>query len=277
MTMTIDWSTKAAVREAAIDLRKKYDALDWSANIDDLIERSGLSQGRYSPYQGVGWSFIDFVKNTRKRVQALLSVKENVVLLSTDIHQAREAFAKGHELGHSALPWHREILYICDEHDLRADTRAQMEWEANLFSSEVLLPTPLLPLIYSQYPTSMETVLQLRSLTQASIESCAVAYANNHPRRCVLLILEETKNSTGEPQLKVAKKVVSESASRSVLGTLDKGYVFPKNHVLYTQSRADKVSSTRIHFDNPGNGPPQYEVSILNNQFRVLALIFEKE
>lgn len=275
--MSIDWSTKAAIRAAAVELRRKHDALDWNANIDHLLERSGLAQGRYSPYLGTGWSFIDFVKNTNKRVKALLSVKENVVLLATDIHQAREAFAKGHELGHSALPWHREILYVCDEHDLATDTRAQMEWEANTFSSEVLFPEPLLPSIYRLYPTSMETVLQLRSLTQVSIESCAVTYVGNHPRRCVLLILENSKAADGEPQLKVARKVVSPSASRSVLGTLDKGYIFSKHHVLYTHSRGDSVSTTQVAFKNPGNGPPRYEVSLLNNQYRVLALLFEGE
>src|SRR5262245_2480889 len=133
--MAVDWSTEEEVRRVARQLRKRHGALDWRVGVDDLIERNGLAQGKYD--YGDSW-FRRLISGVAKKVKALLSVKDNVILVAPDLHYAKEPFAKGHELGHSELSWHREILYVCDEHDLHPDTQAQMEWEANTFSSEVL-------------------------------------------------------------------------------------------------------------------------------------------
>lgn len=270
--MAPDFSSKVAVIKAAIALRKKHGALEWSASVDQLIERHGLSQGRWSPTRDK-WSLARAIAEVGKKVKALISLKESVILVADDLHQAREAFAKGHELGHGTLEWHREILYVCDEHDLSAKARAQMEWEANAFSGEILFPTPLMEKVYAQYPTSMETVLQLRSWTGASIESCAFAYVERHPGKCVLLTLDSAKNTAGRPELLVKGKCVSKAASKSRLGSLQREQKFSAEHVLYTNSRGDGVAETQLHFaDEPLK---HYKVSVLNNQYRVIALIFD--
>lgn len=271
--MTVDYSKEKVVRAASIELRKKHSALDWSAKVDDLIRLEGLEQGTYSPTRD-RFSLASAIRAVQKSVKALISVKDQVILMSEDLHHAKEAFAKGHELGHSTLEWHREILYICDEHDLNQSTRDQMEWEANTFASEVLLPEPLMAKLYGQYATSMDTVLHLRNLSGASIESCAIAFANHHPGVCVLLILAPTQDKDGKPQLSIKNKVVSRAAVKSSLGSLIKVQDFPAEHVLYTSSRGDGVGSSLIHMKSD---PPtkKYKVSTLNNKYRVMALCYE--
>lgn len=111
--MTVDYRSKQQIRDASIALRKKHGALDWSAKVDDLIKLEGLDQGRYSPVMRDRWSLASVIHAAAKKVKALLSLKEQVILVSDDLHYAREAFAKGHELGHSTLPWHREIPPCC--------------------------------------------------------------------------------------------------------------------------------------------------------------------
>lgn len=271
--MTVDYRLQQQIREASVDLRKKHNALDWSAKVDDLIKLEGLDQGRYSPLRD-RWSLASVIHAAAKKVKALLSLKEQVILVSEDLHPAKEAFAKGHELGHSTLPWHREILYICDEHDLNPSTRDQMEWEANRFSSDILLPVPLLEKVYIQYPTSMDTVLLLREWSGASIESCAFAFALNHPRKCVLLTLEEITDQNGTKQLTIRNKAVSQPAVKSPLGSLTREQNFSTEHVLYRTSRGSGVGSSEVSMVNDPS-KKKYKVSTFNNQYRVMALIFE--
>src|SRR5687767_7449672 len=143
--MPVDYRTKGVVRAAAVELRKKHDALDWEAGVDSIIELEGLGQAKFrADPAGVVPSLRKAIANITKKIKALLSLKDRMILVSSELHQAKEPFAKGHEVGHSALTWHRDILFVCDEMDLSPATREQMEFEANVFSAELLVPTPLL-------------------------------------------------------------------------------------------------------------------------------------
>lgn len=271
--MPLNYATADEVRACALALREKHDAMDWSANVDYLIRRAGITQGRYTP-RSAGLSLKAMLTGVAKKIKALLSVKEQLILTSTDIHQAREAFAKGHELGHATLPWHRDILYVCDEHDLSRGTREQMEWEANTFASEVLIPRPLLAQMYDANPTTMETVINLSQLSGASIESCAFAYASNHPRKCVLLKMQEKKEGEKEV-LQCVRKAVSNAAARSVLGTLTKTQTFESLHVLFQNSRApNTVSACYVTMES--DPAKRYYASLFNNSYNVFALISEE-
>ena len=169
------------------------------------------------------------LESTAKKVKALLSVKEQVILVANDLPEARTPFAKGHELGHSTLAWHRQILYVCDEHDLNWATREQMEWEANLFSAEVLLPGSLVDSVYEAYPTSMETVLLLHEWSGASIETCAIKYVGRHPDECALLVLDDDCDQNTIAGLKLTRKILSQRGV-SRFGMLTKAQRFDSQH-----------------------------------------------
>jgi Zn-dependent peptidase ImmA (M78 family) len=273
--MSIDYSSKDAIRQAAVDVRKKHGALDWDAKVDDIIERQGLSQGRFGPGgSGLGGKLAKLFSGVVKKVKALVSIKESVILVANDLPQAKEPFAKAHEVGHSALPWHRAVLYVCDEHDLSASTRAQMEWEANTFAAELLLPEPLLARVYTTYPTSMETVLLLRQWTGASIEACATAYVQSHPGKCLLLSLKEESDDKGNPYLRLERKVVSRPAVNTRLSGLANKQTFATNHVLYVHSRGRSgPSSTVLTVGDDLN--KKYRVSLMNNTYKVLAIVHD--
>lgn len=174
MSSQINYRIEQAVRAHALEFRKQHDALDWQATVDDLISLSGYEQGWYDPERPDDWLANE--TDAKKKVKALVSLKNRVILVSTDLHQAKTPFAKSHELGHTQLPWHKKILYVCDEHDLSLATQAQLEFEANTFASELLLPEELLKPYYDRLPPTMETILMLRSQAGASIETTAYAY-----------------------------------------------------------------------------------------------------
>jgi len=116
-----------------------------------------------------------------KKVKAAILIRRGVVLVDRFLHHAKKPFGQAHELGHHIIPEHGAILYVCDEHDLSPKTRAEMEFEANIFASEMLFPSPLMESIYKDYPLSMDTILQLHQLANASIHSAAIRYVTGSP------------------------------------------------------------------------------------------------
>lgn len=275
MSTGIDYRTDQAVRDLAVDLRKKHDALDWEATVDDLIELAGFEQGMYSPGgDAVDW-LEEAVSGVTKKVKALVSLKKRVILLSTELHHARTPFAKGHELGHAELPWHRKILYVCDEHDLSLATQAQLEFEANAFASALLLPEDLLRPYYDHFASTMETVLLLKNRAGASIETTAYAYVRYHPRPCALLVLGETQDEHGERTLTVKSKAVSDSAVKGRLGTIERGQTLPAGHVVVQASlQTGGPSSCECYIGGRKDVP--YSASVLNNSYKVFCLMVEK-
>ncbi|MEQ1670516.1 MAG: ImmA/IrrE family metallo-endopeptidase [Hyphomicrobium sp.] len=274
----MDYSTGELVRRAAVEFRQKHDALDWSASVDDLIRLNGLDQGSYGGIQGmvsaIGTTFRRLTSGVTKKVLALFSMKESVILVSNDLPEPKKPFAKGHELGHSVIEWHREILYVCDEHDLAPGTRAQMEFEANTFAAEVLCPRPLVQKVYALFPTDMNTVIKLKEWSGASIETCAQAYVDGHPGKVVLAWLDEEVGQGGSPILKLTRKRLSGSAVGTALSTLTKNQVFDANHAMFTESRTRcMVQATSITI---GDSPKRYRASVFNNGYRVMVLLVDE-
>ncbi|MEW6664606.1 MAG: ImmA/IrrE family metallo-endopeptidase [Thermodesulfobacteriota bacterium] len=132
----------------------------WGVDLVELIKSEGVQYEEYDLKsetilkkitRGIHW--------IAKKVQAIFVVKERAILVDAGMHRAKKPFAGGHELGHHDIPEHREILYVCSEEDLDWRTRREMEFEANVYGSEILIPSPLLQKIYAEYPVAMETIL----------------------------------------------------------------------------------------------------------------------
>jgi Zn-dependent peptidase ImmA (M78 family) len=280
----VDYSVKDAVRRLAIEFRQKHNAMDWSANIDQLLKVNGLASEKFSTADhGLVASVVSAVewlkalaKKKIAQVKAMISIKEEVVFVADDLHEAKIPFAKGHELGHSVIPWHKEILYVCDEFDLAANARAQMEFEANVFSAEVLIPSPLLAAVYENYPTSMETVLLLKEWSGASIEACANQYVGNHPGKIILLVCEFAQSPEGR-DLVVKRKAVSNTAARSALGTVAIGQVLDANHALCKAAQQGSIGRSVELTLGMKNSDVVYGGSVLNNSYRVLSLMYAKD
>ena len=268
--MTVDYRTRDRVQAEALAFRQRHNALDWNADVDDLIKLHGLAHDRYSRFGRLG-DVARFTTDVAKKVLALVSLKESVILTSTELPSAKEPFAKGHELGHAVLPWHRDILYVCDEHDLSAATRAQMEWEANTFSAAVILPRPLVETMYENFPVSMDTVRKLADLSGASVAASANAYIEHFPKPGLLMWLKEE-----DGELVLTRKRLSRSAVGTPLSRLQVGQRFSSRHTPWVNSRTRySTQSCRLRFTN---GPDKYySVSVFNNGYTVYALEWDPE
>lgn len=250
--------------------------MEWGVSPIDLIRGEGIEYEEYNlSNQTLLTKITKGLRDITKKIKAIFVVKERIVLTDTALHSAKKPFAQGHELGHHGIPEHKEILYVCSEEDLDPRTRAEMEFEANVFASEILLPTPLMEKFYEKYPICMETVLLLKQLSNASFHTCAIRYVSQCNRECCLLVLTPEKDSEDNLGLRLESQIWSpgwkSKYRKKIIG--DKQF-FPSSHNLsqVAFSGVPEVivkNSVRIK----GIEIP-FQAETFFNQYKVFALLF---
>lgn len=272
---TYSKENKNRIKQLAQNLRFKHDAMDWTATPDFFIRKEGLDYCEYNLQESSLIKKITKpIRTLAKIIKAALVVKEQVILIDEDLHSKQKPFGKAHELGHHAIPEHKAIFYICSEHDLNLQTVIELEFEANLFASELLFPQHLLDSIYEDYPTSMETILQLANLSKASFHAAAIKYANESDRVCCLLILKVDRDKEGKKGLILKQQIASNSWWRRYKHLIASSQFLPQKHVL---SKIVFLNNNgNIQKDNIRVGEHKFRVDTFYNQYSVLALLYEE-
>lgn len=180
------------IKNTVNEMLETYGVKEFPTPIDELIEFSKLSCSKYNPNEKGLWTkFNEKAKSVFHKIKAILCLSNNQILIAEDIHPAKESFAKGHELGHFIIPWHREILYACSEYDLDHRTREIMEREANFSAAETLFQGDRFIGIAKQFPLHMNTILKMKELCiTTSYVATARRYVETNQHSCVLLVLE---------------------------------------------------------------------------------------
>lgn len=265
------------IKSIANTIRENHGAMEWGVTPQDLIERQGLE---YSEYDLSDTSFIGKVTSHAKKIvdkiKAAIIVSERIILIDEYLHYAKKPFGQAHELGHDSIPEHKEILYVCSEFDLNQSVRKEMEFEANIFASELLFPSPLMETIHSNFPLSMQTILYLKNLSEGSIHSTAIKYVETSDKICCLLVLEKSTNSNGECGLQFnGNQISSDEWHRKYKRLFSKKQFLPEGHnlstVVYGWNSSEFVETTISIVDSKLS----FKAHVLYNQFKVFALIFE--
>src|SRR6266508_558410 len=123
-----------------------------------------------------------------------------IILVNKASHKFRQRFTIGHELGHFLIPAHKPSSdqgFQCTRADMLRqsakpnDRRAQMEVEANKFSSLILIPPPFLRIEFRKQPSpNLEHIQQLTADFQVSKEAMARAYTEFHPEQVAIVITQ---------------------------------------------------------------------------------------
>lgn len=77
-------------------------------------------------------------RSVRDRIRGILDLRAKVFSVDPALHRHRKTFVTYHEVGHDALPWHRDILVLTRESALAPTTRNQLEAEANRFAGHMI-------------------------------------------------------------------------------------------------------------------------------------------
>lgn len=257
----------------AQEIRFKHRAMEWGVPLSYLIKKEGLD---YNEFNLNSKGFKAIIKKSYKKIvkiiKAALLIKDKIVLIDTELHPKKKPFGKAHELGHHAIPEHREILYVCSEHDLNPQTRREMEFEANVFASEILFPSPLMDSIYKDYPVSMETILQLANLSHASFHSAAIRYVVTSDKECCLLILETDSIDEENEGLRLKRQIYSKSWWKKYGNLIRRDQFFPANHnlsLIVFSGNAEAIVKNTVRVRDL-----KFQVHTFYNNYNVFALLF---
>lgn len=124
----------------------------------------------------------------RGRVLGAFAVRERVIYLDHAQPSVRVRFAHGHELGHSAIPWHRAAYYGDDRNTLAPDTRDLLEAEASSFASDLLFQLELFGEQAAQSRLGLAVPLELADIYCASYHASIRRYVQENRAACGLVI-----------------------------------------------------------------------------------------
>src|ERR1700675_4571877 len=75
---------------------------------------------------------------TKAKLSALWVPDTKRILIDEAVPKPKHRWIEGHEVGHSVIPWHREVLFGEHEYTLDPICHAMFEAEANYTASQLL-------------------------------------------------------------------------------------------------------------------------------------------
>ena len=155
--------------------------------IDRLMEVSDISQMesgrakmRYAAQLGNEASAV--FQAAWQKIRGIADLRERVVYVPSDTRSPREFFAKGHELGHQVIPWHKihRDYYEDDDLTLSPATEKKFEMEANFFSSEVIFQGKFFRARALDFKPSLDAVFKLADEHGSSRHAALRRYVEDH-------------------------------------------------------------------------------------------------
>lgn len=128
-----------------------------------------------------------FLKKITGRVLGALSVPEKRIYVDRSQTSARARFTEAHEIGHDAMPWHRDAYFGDTEHTLHRSTEDVLEMEANAFAAEVLFGLERFNAQADDYRPSLDVPLALTGDWGTSAHATVRRYAENSRHEIALI------------------------------------------------------------------------------------------
>jgi len=97
-------------------------------------------------------------------LRALFVPDRRRILLDGDQPSAKQRWNEAHEIGHSIIPWHDDLMLGDHEQTLSRDCHDQIEAEANYAAGQLLFLSDLFPRLANDAPISISGVQALKSV-----------------------------------------------------------------------------------------------------------------
>lgn len=171
--------------------------------IEDILAYSELIVNNKIDISKIHESYLDKASNALfkalSKVRGLLDRKKKIIYLDLSQLPTRRNFVKLHEVGHAVLPWQAKVHDVLDDDDdtLSPYVIDEFEAEANYFASVTMFQQDVFIDELAKLNLSMESNMFLAKLFGASIHATLRRYVQCSPKRCALLILENTGSTLG--------------------------------------------------------------------------------
>lgn len=124
-------------------------------------------------YLGLKFTFEDI-----RDAEAYLLVscgKKLIVMKDFTIFTPRINFTVAHEIGHYYLPWHKNHFFKCKSSDIETyNHKRKQEIEANIFASELIIPSFLIKQDINKLQFNINNIKQLSIKYNTSLTSLAI-------------------------------------------------------------------------------------------------------
>lgn len=124
----------------------------------------------------------------------LRSGDKGIIRVNSRIREpGRKRFAMAHELGHWKLHQGVSQFWDCSEQDMMNYSGSSIEIEANIFASELLMPSRLFRPACRKSDPSMDLLRELSDCFITSLTSTAVRYVEEAKESCIVVFSEQGK------------------------------------------------------------------------------------
>jgi transcriptional regulator with XRE-family HTH domain len=133
--------------------------------------------------------FGDLVDHVAARLQGVIHFGAREIWINPEMYPLRQRFVLCHEIGHYALPEHRETFaYLDDVTRLRPDVRDLFERQANQASIELLAQGDHLREEADDTPITLELIDQLARRYEISMQAAARRIVEESRQACALAV-----------------------------------------------------------------------------------------
>lgn len=115
--------------------------------------------------------------------------KKGIIRTKLGIREpGRKRFAIAHELGHWFLHESESQYFVCTAEQMRDYKGSPLEVEANIFASELLMPTALFRPLAQDAAPSLENISELSATFVTSLTATGMKFVDINRHECVLVL-----------------------------------------------------------------------------------------
>lgn len=217
-------------------------------DLDEVTAAVGLRKADlYAVDAEVPAQFSELLKTVASKVMGLLAISEKTIYIDESLPDGRRRFTQGHEIGHDVLPWHAGAFFHDDARTLAADTRDELEREANAFAGELLFGAGKFTQIADEYAPGLAVALDLAPRYGASAAAALRYYVEWSQRPVAMIALSRFEtNRDGVRSIQViADQSFTSTSFASRYGTatsmFPSGYVTTANGAFHLATESASV------------------------------------
>jgi len=188
---------------------------------------------------------INFVEKYRKqagqnlrravgKVLGLFDAAARLIFIDRSLLQVRQNFIRLHELGHSQMPWQRDLYAVIEDskNSLDPDLADLFDRQANVFASEVLFQLDGFSKAAEEKEFGLSTPIALSKRYGASIYSSIRRYVKHNNRVCTVIVLNMPEFESGLGFSSSVRRIISSSTFEEQFGIMNWGETITPNHLL---------------------------------------------
>ena len=266
------------IDDIVFDILKRSKSLGvYPTPVDKIVEYCELNVTNNNSFHNIPRNYVaknvDAFQRLMKKILGALDREVKEIFIDPSLPPVKKNFVKLHEVGHSTIPWQKEIKYVDDEYTLSVEVKEHFESEANYFASAGLFQLQRFEDEMNKLPLEIGSPMALAKMFGGSNHAAIRRYAETSKKRCALLVLEDKERTGNRFSLDLRNSFQSKTFTKEFGDItwpekLDTAFPFIQDF-----SRRRKFHKEGLIYLTTINGLEEFEYHYFNNQYCVFVLI----